>query len=310
MVVDKMRSLILSCILMWGHIILPSVLAGSFIKTPDGFGNVEDLTIGSILIGCADTTLSNVIVTHISKTITDSVVKITTEKGSFKASPKQLFYDPIIQDWIPAELISINTTFLDANLKCYKCIDIKTIVVPLMEVYHISTTTPHNFFVSEQELLTHNAVPQVVIGLAWLFGEGLKFAGLSIGATALGTYVGVELYNKNKQSNATFDFSPQSGACGGYTPDPNDDENNTERVFNKISKTDFFKLMKKHYEYYKDDIYRTKTDAFGKKTKYIKWDYLHNDIEAYTQKGKHLGSINPRTLKFYKPANPRNWIQV
>lgn len=37
---------------------------------------------------------------------------------------------------------------------------------------------------------------------------------------------------------------------------------------------------------------------------------MHNDVEAYSVKGRHLGSYNPKTLKLYKEADPLNTIPV
>ncbi|HLC06642.1 MAG TPA: colicin E3/pyocin S6 family cytotoxin [Candidatus Babeliales bacterium] len=306
---NKIKALMLCYIVLCGHILLPSIISGSLIKTCNDLTPVENITIGGNLIGYDDTSLTNVTVTHVSKTTTETIVVITTRKGCVYAAPNQLFYDPSCNQWIAAQSITTNTTLLDAHLNHCSCLKVETISVPPTDVYHISTTDPHNFFVSEQELLTHNALPVIVISLAWLFGEGLKFAGITIGTAVLSSYVGVQLYNAQKQKQKC-NISLHVGPCGNPCTDPDDDDNDKERVFNTISKTEFFQSMKKHYEHYKEDIYRTKTDTFGKKTKYIKWDHLHNDIEAYTKNGKHLGSINPRTLKFCKPANPRNWIEV
>ena len=212
MFIKNIKTLVLTCIIIWGHIILPSVLAGSLIKTPHGLISIENCIMGRSVIG----------------------------------------YDTKL------------------------------------------------LFIIEQGLLTHNAAPVIVVSLAWLFGEGLKFAGLSIGASALGTYVGVELYNKNKQSNAAFDFSPQPGTCGGYNPDPDDNEN-SERKFNTLSKSEFFKTVQKDYEHYRNGIYKRKKGAKGiEKAEYLEWDHLHSDVEAYSKGGKHLGSIDPKSLRIYK----------
>src|SRR5688572_21503709 len=35
---------------------------------------------------------------------------------------------------------------------------------------------------------------------------------------------------------------------------------------------------------------KTKTSGTGKDKKYFEWDFTHNDIEVYDNKGKHLGS--------------------
>lgn len=304
MLTGKIRSLILSCIVIWGYVILPSIISSSLIKTPHGLITVDNITTGSSLIGYGNKALASVVVTHISTTTTDTIVAITTEKGCFHASPEQLFYDPITAQWITAKSITTNTTLLDADVNHCPCIDVTIISVPPTNVYHISTTAPHTFFITEQELLTHNAFPVIVVGVAWLFGEGLKFAGISLGAAALGSYVGVNLYNKNKQSKAEFDISLQGITYGGYNPDPDDDNNdNNERKFNTISKTEFFKARKNEYEQYRNNIYKRKRGSKGiENAEYLEWDNLHGDIEAYAKNRWHMGSMDPKTLKFYKPA--------
>lgn len=44
-----------------------------------------------------------------------------------------------------------------------------------------------------------------------------------------------------------------------------------------------------------------KKSGVGKKTRYYEWDFIHNDIEVYDSKGRHLGSIEPTTGELYKP---------
>ena len=45
-----------------------------------------------------------------------------------------------------------------------------------------------------------------------------------------------------------------------------------------------------------------KTSGYGKNKKYYEWDYTHNDIEVYNNKGQHLGSMDPVTGEMYKSA--------
>jgi hypothetical protein len=40
------------------------------------------------------------------------------------------------------------------------------------------------------------------------------------------------------------------------------------------------------------------------------WDKLHNDIEVYDSRGRHLGSRNPTTGEMYKPAVPGRRIDL
>ena len=56
----------------------------------------------------------------------------------------------------------------------------------------------------------------------------------------------------------------------------------------------------KKFENYRNGIKRSGT---GSRTRYYKWDNLHNDIEMYDAKGRHLGSLDPRTgLRYKAPA--------
>lgn len=51
----------------------------------------------------------------------------------------------------------------------------------------------------------------------------------------------------------------------------------------------------------KDNIYKRKKNADGiEKAEYLKWDKLHNDVEAYAKNKWHMGSIDPKNLRMYK----------
>jgi hypothetical protein len=292
---------ILGLILLWGQTIVPSILSGTLIKTPHGLTTVENVTIGNHLTGYNNTQAIDVSITNISTSTTTNIIKITTNNGDISAAPDQLFYDPVATRWIPAKEISTSTLLLDSNNNHCACLNIKTISVPSTDVYHISTTYPHTFFISEQELLTHNIAP-VAAGLVWAFGGGLEFVSAAISTAIFGSAIGIHLYKK--QANAgQFTPSIQSGGtCGGYNPDPDDDENK-ERIFNTISKSEFFKSVKKEYEYWQDGIYKRKHRAKGiEDAEYLEWDHLHNDVEAYSKGKDHIGSIDPKTLKLYKKA--------
>ncbi|HEX2978139.1 MAG TPA: colicin E3/pyocin S6 family cytotoxin [Candidatus Babeliales bacterium] len=114
--------------------------------------------------------------------------------------------------------------------------------------------------------------------------------------------------------------SSHSSATGG-SPDPEDpwggkNRQNSknkkdfkERKENKISKKEFFEKVKPDYEYWKDGIYKKTSKAESLAgAEYLQWDHLHNDVEAYNSSYKHLGSIDPETLKLYKPAVPSRKI--
>jgi hypothetical protein len=47
-----------------------------------------------------------------------------------------------------------------------------------------------------------------------------------------------------------------------------------------------------------------RTDGKGKKRRFFKWDYTHNDIEVYNSRGEHLGSMDPLSGEMTKPPVP------
>jgi len=60
--------------------------------------------------------------------------------------------------------------------------------------------------------------------------------------------------------------------------------------------------IKDEYEHWQNGIYKRKPRCKGvENAEYLKWDHRHNDVEAYSKGQMHLGSINPNTLKLYKP---------
>lgn len=179
MISKNYRFLLFSLILCF-NAILPAVLSDTLIKATHGLIRAETVAVDDDIIAHRHNFLTTTKITHLSKTCSDKIVSISTDHGSFYAAPDQLFFDPAIKKWIAAQDITTQTTFLNAQLQHCRCRNVEIIVAPNTKIIHITTTAPHTFFVTEQELLTHNAFP-LVIGLSWLFGGGLEFLGISIG---------------------------------------------------------------------------------------------------------------------------------
>lgn len=81
-----------------------------------------------------------------------------------------------------------------------------------------------------------------------------------------------------------------------------------ERKINEIEKPEFFNnpRIKSNYEHYRKEVYRLKPNGtpVAKNAEYLHWDKLHKDVEVYSKTEKHLGSLDPKTLKLYKPPIP------
>lgn len=297
MPIRNLRLLFLNLILLI-NTIFPSIISDTLIKTPHGSLAVENIVVDDTIITYDQEKLSTATITNILTSVTNTIVAITTPKGTFYACSDQQFFDPILQKWIAAKDITTQNTFLDAELNHYACLNIKIIDAPATKTYCITTTYPHNFFITGQELLTHNH--PVVIGIAWLFGEGLKFAGLTIGTTFLGSYVGVQLYNrdKKKQKDKYLDVSFVSG-YGGYNPEPDDDKDHFELIKSNTDKKLRHKRFGNFYRDPKTKLWWSKDNAnhggsafkvFKETAKGLEWifdaDHLGNQIIA-----KHKGPI-------------------
>lgn len=271
----SIKTTIFATIILWGNILFPSIFADTLIKTPYGLIPVQNLSIKDSLVGYSNNKIANVSITHITTTTAHTLVTITTSKGTIEALPDQLFYDPLLQEWIKAKNITTSTQLLDSNLTYCTCLNVQMISITPRTVYHISTTDPHSFFATEQELLTHNAFPLIALGVSWLFGLGsVEFAGLSIATLIGSTAIGIKLFKKQSKQTPSFTITPQNGGSyGGFNPDPNDDDKDstTERIYNTITKTEFFKSISKEYEHWRNDIYKRKQKAKGldKKAEYL-----------------------------------------
>lgn len=294
---------LLLCLILWINTLIPSIISGTPIKTLHDYAAAENITTGDTLISYDDNnSLSATTVTSISNTSTNKVVAITTNKGIFHACPNQQFFDPVAQEWIVAQNITTQTTFLDARLNYCPCIHVETINIAPITTYRISTTAPHTFFVTDQELLAHNAIP-VLISLAWIFGEGLKFAGIAIGTTVFGSYVGVQVYNHQKQKahhscNIEFHVMP----CGSPCPDPDDDDHQS-LLFESIKQIADKKMRHKRFgNFYRDPktkLWWSKDNAnhggsafkvFKETAKGLKWTFDADDI-GHQIVAKHKGPV-------------------
>ena len=120
------------------------------------------------------------------------------------------------------------------------------------------------------------------------------------------------ILEKAQKNNAAKSFAQLQNklsnmvSSGGPYKDPKKDDepekdSESKRIVNTMTKTEFFQKVKDQYEHCGNNLYRRKSGAKGiENAEYLRWDYSHNDVEAYTANRKHLGSINPHTLKLYK----------
>lgn len=314
--------MLFSLLLFSPSLLFASILENTLVKTPQGLVAVENIHIGDELIGYDKITkqITTVSVTEITTCFVNTIITITTDKGDIPASPNQLFYDPTTSKWMQAVNITNAHALLDSQLNQCACLKKEVTVIKPIKAYRITTSAPHDFFITEQEVLTHNFIPAFVVGLTWLFGAGgVEFVGAAITAGAAGALVGMEIKKRHDKNKIVFHASAQqhnqhekNNGGGEFNPDPDDDKNSSfvERVSNTMTKTEFFKKMKKRYEHWRNGIYRRKSKepAIVKNAEYLEWDHKHNDVEIYHKNEQHLGSLDPKTLEIYKDPVPNRML--
>ena len=99
--------------------------------------------------------------------------------------------------------------------------------------------------------------------------------------------VGKDAHNKGQQQAKEEQQKPSSEGSGSGGEDPGERKKNCEKQDSPVWK---------NLKPYKG---KTKTDAKGRK---YQWDHTHKNIEVYNKDFKHVGSMDPKTGKMYKPA--------
>jgi len=259
----------------------------------------------------------------------------SVEYEEILCTPAQEFYRVPDNAWICAAHLKVGDELKSDTYNSLTLVHLEIIAEPL-KVYILEVRKYHNFFVGKHALLTHNTtLPwEIAIGISIPLGEaatggaaGSFFGPIGVvGGVIIGSILGCGLQyianqDKTYQYDAFFDAekinafmkgslnapsqsknAPQGGGGPSNYQDPKNDEDK-KRVTNEIHKSEFFKRISDRYECWRDGIYKAKRNAekLGNgKAEYLEWDYLHNDVEAYSKGKQHLGSVDPKTLELYK----------
>ncbi len=164
-----------------------AVLKGTVIATVDGLVRVEDLCVGSQVIGFdfATRTTKQVSVVALNKRTTKSVVLIATDHDVIVAAADQQLYDPVSNNWVTASNLTSDNYLMGSKVTHIKCrfVTVCNADEEIFTVYDISMAEPHNFFATEAQVLTHNVIP-IVVGVGIAFGETI--ASISLGEIVVG----------------------------------------------------------------------------------------------------------------------------
>lgn len=198
----KFLEITLSIFFIW----LPSLFAGlapdTAITIPTNMVCAQSLKVGDTLCGYGPTThvFPDVKIKNIEPVLVESIYVITTKYGKISASADQLFYEITSERFIPAEQLKAGNLFLTKYIKALECISVEHKNIQTT-VYDLTLEEPHLFFSSDAQILTHNAVPILLLGIP-VAAPVIKFVA-SVGAIA------GALYRKNYNLFSSYFCSVQ-----------------------------------------------------------------------------------------------------
>ncbi len=180
-------------------------LAGTLVKTPNGYTPIEKLQEKDLVI-CYDFQ-GNCVTRRITKTFkqsTSDYIRLWINDELIEVASDHKFFLPLENRWIEAKCANSKHVFLS------RCIDLVLItaaqyLTKQAEVYDITVEEFHNFCVSNQDVHVHNISPVVAIGISWAF-EGPIVWTASIGLAGLGWGIGY-LLSSNRHARPQTHFN-------------------------------------------------------------------------------------------------------
>jgi hypothetical protein len=143
---------------------------------------------------------------------------IVLEDEEIITTVDQKWYVPAVRIFRRADELKKGDYLLNAAGEYVAIIDI-LIVEQNKAFFDITVDECHNFFVSRSELLVHNVLPAVAVGVTLSFGAGaVEFAGATISACIAGIALGIKARRDAKQCNYDGFFIDLSLANDAQAP--------------------------------------------------------------------------------------------
>ncbi len=173
---------------------------GTLVKTKKGHMPVEQIKVGTrVMCHVPGEKNSARTVKNICVNKSNTAYIIHCKNGTLRASGEQLFYDPVHEKWVPAQKLNSDNFLMDCDANVWPCAEV-TCEKETVLFYDLVLESPHLFFISDLEILTHNFVP-VAIGVTLSIGGGeIAFAGISAGIGILGCWIGAHLLGNDSRS--------------------------------------------------------------------------------------------------------------
>lgn len=295
-------------------------IAGTLIKAAiDQYIPIEMIEVGDNVYCCdAAGTFTTSNVTAAQSYEASKLIQLFFENETITCVSDQLFYLGESIGWRKAHDLHVGDHITSAEGDFSMVQAIETLN-EIQVMYDITVEDYHNFYVSQSALLVHNVIflaagPVVapVVGSA-VVTTAIETAA-AVGFVAGCIYSLWETVSK-KNKNASGAGGGGNGRCFcvhycsfgcncGCSCGCGKDESEWKK--NTVSKQEFFKneTIKTNYEHVRDGVYKLKKggQAVAADAIYLQWDHLHGDVEVYSKSKRHIGSLDPKTLKLYKPA--------
>lgn len=207
-------------------------LAGTLIKTPSGYSNIENLKSCQAIpsfnpVNPQHNNCNTAIITHNTQSPADYYIKITIGDQTICCATDQKFYSYHQKKWLTAEQLTPYDFLMNDDGTAIAMDAVETI--RKQSVLHTLSLNKHHIYcVSHHNIIVHNHV--VVISLPHIVARMAPVAKTIL--TGIGTYLSVHFAKKaaHKQSrvkNTDSDYS--SSNYGRYYPDPNDPNNDKDK---------------------------------------------------------------------------------
>lgn len=231
---------IIFLLFFFGLVFSEGFIAGTLVKTPHGYTAIENLSVGDLVIcfdsdnNCVEKSIAHITSAHVSR----YVILYIQDECVGASTDQQLYVEGVLQRWVVLSSLKVNDVLLTINSDPCLIIDVIKYVDEPKQVYCLSVQEHHNFFVSHAEICAHNFFPVGLLGISFVFGGGIEFAGITCGLAGLGSYLGYEWHKKNKKHAVSINSISFGGSMG-----PDDPEDEQEKKRNRDEKRANYKPL-------------------------------------------------------------------
>lgn len=206
------RSLFLLLFLLSPLFAYGGFVAGTVVKTPDGYTPIEQLSTGSLVCSVdQDQVLHISKVEHVVSYQATRAIHFEVSGEVIIAAPSQKFYMHNYDAWFKAKDIMLDDVFCGTSVQE---LQVQNIFLEKAEVelFDIQLDEVHTFCVTKHDIIVHN-FPPFVVGVSFAFGGGVSFQGISASLCIAGIWIGSKILKCDKQKGfeAEIVVSPNLG---------------------------------------------------------------------------------------------------